>query len=584
MASLSMNLVKRVERLPKPSRAREAMQPLFEAISNSIHSTQEKFDTKVGSHGRIYVEVSTDRAKSNVSASVADNGVGLNKKHYEAFVTTDTDNKIDIGGKGIGRLLWLDCFERIHVDTIFSEGKSLRRRSFDFRLSKDEQITNYQETTKSLDRASTGMTVSFRGLRDNGYLETFPGRSSYVLQHFMSHFLPTFIGGKSPFISLTCGDETWEFPKAIDKIIRRRLTVESATREYGKLTIELLECEKTASADLKGRHFIHFIAHDRTVHSQNIDGRLGLRYFGKDADSVFHACLFGGFLNRHVNQERTRFTFDDATIENIVNDVCIPHVDKFLAEPISEQKKEQAKVVEQIVATYPSVKFGSITELQKHVPSGELADDAIYSHLARQRFRRDQKQAEKIKEAFKKLKADNIDPDSLSKAIAEGSRAIEDSEQRSLAEYIVRRKVVLEFLGLLLQKVRNVATGSAFQKESVLHTFICPMRIATVGHRKGLIEPASHDLWVIDERLTFAEYFSSDVAFDDLAKEFKSKERPDLVIFDHIHGLREADDSSRILLIEFKRPGRTSYSDNENPQHQIERYIRKLQSGAGNGR
>jgi len=91
MASLSMNLVKRVERLPKPSRAREAMQPLFEAISNSIHSTQEKFDTKVGSHGRIYVEVSTDRAKSNVSASVADNGVGLNKKHYEAFVTTDTD-------------------------------------------------------------------------------------------------------------------------------------------------------------------------------------------------------------------------------------------------------------------------------------------------------------------------------------------------------------------------------------------------------------------------------------------------------------------------------------------------------------
>jgi hypothetical protein len=105
------------------------------------------------------------------------------------------------------------------------------------------------------------------------------------------------------------------------------------------------------------------------------------------------------------------------------------------------------------------------------------------------------------------------------------------------------------------------------------------MRVATVGRRKDLIEPASHDLWVVDERLTFAEYFSSDVSFDDLAKEFKSKDRPDLAIFDHVHGLREADDSSKILLIEFKRPGRTSYDDSENPQLQVQRYVRRLQSG-----
>jgi len=32
-------------------------------------------------------------------------------------------------------------------------------------------------------------------------------------------------------------------------------------------------------------------------------------------------------------------------------------------------------------------------------------------------------------------------------------------------------------------------------------------------------------------------------------------------------------------LIEFKRPGRTQYQDSENPQLQVERYIRSLQSG-----
>lgn len=579
MTSLSMDLVKRVERLPKPTHAGEAMQPLFEAISNSIHATQEKFGARVVTHGRIFVEVKTDRAKSDVGATVADNGIGFDKKHFEAFKTTDTANKIAIGGKGVGRLLWLDCFEKIHVESIYEDQAGLRKRSFDFRLSADEQITNDKETTRGLESAQTGTNISFSGLRNNGYLERFPGRSSYVFRHFMSHFLPTFIGGKSPFVSVSCGGETREFPDAIKEIIYRRNTVESETDAFGKLKIELMECDKVASADLSGRHFVHFIAHDRTVHSQNIDGKLGLKYFGDNGDRVFHACLFGNFLNKHVNQERTRFTFDDAMIETIVNDVCMRHITEFLSVPIAEQQAEQAKVVDEIVATYPSVKFGPTAELQEYIPLGELANDAIYGHLSRQRFRRDEKQAEKIKEALTKLKGGAIDSETLRKTIIEASEAIEESERRSLAEYVVRRKVVLDFLGLLLQKVRNESTDSAFQHESVLHSFICPMRIATVGRKRELVEPASHDLWVVDERLTFAEYFSSDVSFDDLAEKFKSKERPDLAIFDRVHGLREADDSSKILLIEFKRPGRSSYDDNENPQLQVERYIRRLQSG-----
>ena len=37
-----------------------------------------------------------------------------------------------------------------------------------------------------------------------------------------------------------------------------------------------------------------------------------------------------------------------------------------------------------------------------------------------------------------------------------------------------------------------------------------------------------------------------------------------------------------IRLVEFKRPGRTNYADNENPQTQVERYIRQLQAGGLN--
>jgi len=47
MPSLKTNLVKRIDRLPKPTNAADAMQPLFEAVSNSIHSTQDRFKENV---------------------------------------------------------------------------------------------------------------------------------------------------------------------------------------------------------------------------------------------------------------------------------------------------------------------------------------------------------------------------------------------------------------------------------------------------------------------------------------------------------------------------------------------------------
>lgn len=65
--------------------------------------------------------VSTNRNKSGVWATVEDNGVGLNDKNWDAFTTTDTDNKIQIGGKGVGRLMWLDCFETISVSSTYAD-------------------------------------------------------------------------------------------------------------------------------------------------------------------------------------------------------------------------------------------------------------------------------------------------------------------------------------------------------------------------------------------------------------------------------------------------------------------------------
>ena len=114
----------------------------------------------------------------------------------------------------------------------------------------------------------------------------------------------------------------------------------------------------------------------------------------------------------------------------------------------------------------------------------------------------------------------------------------------------------------------------------MLHSFICPLRVNTLQDGSKRFEPsASRDLWIVDERLTFAQYFSSDTEFSRLSEAINSDERPDVLIFDHVHGLRQTAEPSKILLVEFKKPGRTSYGDNENPHLQVERYVRKLLAG-----
>ena len=573
--NLFSDVAARVERFPKPRSAAMALQPLFEAVSNAIQSVQAKFGSNVSINGQVRISVSASKSKNKFIAEVEDNGLGLNKKNFTAFRTTDTLNKIEIGGKGVGRLLWLAAFNNIKIQSWHKSRSGLQYRIFNFILG--EKAIKRHELSPA-DGDDTGVRVTFTGLRNNGYAEKFPKRNAILVQHFASHFLPTLFGEKCPEITIEFEKETFDFPSHLSGLIHRSIKAKDlSSKKFDALRLDLIEGEKSLSSDLKGSNFIHFVAHDRTVLSQSIDGKLGLKTFGDDKDRVFHGILRGSYLDDNVNQERTAFVFPDSEVDEIVSDLCFDEIEKFLKEPLLLHRKEQRKVLTTVAETYPSVAFGSPEELQDFVPSGELAADALYGHLARERFRRDYRQAEKIRSVLKKLKSGKVEAADFYEKVREASDAIEDAERRSLADYIVRRKVVLEFLDILIERVRQEKADSSFQREDILHSFICPLRTSTVGSK--IDAATSHELWVLDERLTFSKYFSSDVEFSKLSEDLESDERADLVMFDYAHALRESPESSRVLLVEFKRPGRKDYKDSENPIYQVENYVKKLKSG-----
>ncbi|MBF0555968.1 MAG: ATP-binding protein [Nitrospirae bacterium] len=119
--------------------------PLFEAIINAIQSIEEKKGNK-DSCINIIIErnpdlYSKERTPSIKSFTIEDDGVGFDENNYNSFLTSDTLHKIDKGGKGVGRFLWLKAFEKVSIESVYSEKDEFKKRKFDFTLS-DKGVEN----------------------------------------------------------------------------------------------------------------------------------------------------------------------------------------------------------------------------------------------------------------------------------------------------------------------------------------------------------------------------------------------------------------------------------------------------------
>lgn len=146
MADLHSDVIGQVARLPlKPSEA-NALLPLFEAISNSLHAITERFgDDDLAEKGRVDIEVlrapQTDGITPVQGFNIKDNGIGLNEENFRSFCTPFSRHKISKGGKGIGRLGWLKVFKKINVISAYQNDSALKQIAFDFILREKNQIS-----------------------------------------------------------------------------------------------------------------------------------------------------------------------------------------------------------------------------------------------------------------------------------------------------------------------------------------------------------------------------------------------------------------------------------------------------------
>lgn len=169
--------------------------PLFEAVVNSIHSIDQRAKQEDNYKGRIDINIirsaqtSAFGIKPDITGfEIIDNGIGFNSENYESFKTLDSEYKMDLGCRGIGRLLWLKAFKIVKLKSVYIESDKCFTRSFNFSTANgisDENVTEIPNT-----EIKTSIELTDLSKR---YLKYLPRTIETISRNLLEHCIWYFI-------------------------------------------------------------------------------------------------------------------------------------------------------------------------------------------------------------------------------------------------------------------------------------------------------------------------------------------------------------------------------------------------------
>lgn len=284
-------------------------------------------------------------------------------------------------------------------------------------------------------------------------------------------------------------------------------------------------------------------------------------------------------MDDHVDTERGDFSlahneedvFADISVERIEREASLI-TKKFFKDYIQEkfQAKKQ-KVLDYVTKCAPWNKSLLKYLDLENLPMG-IRDLDLELKFQQIKFENEQKSRIEIKELLESQK--DSDNESFEEQVAELFTKVTEEGKNDLAHYVCNRKKVID----LYNELRKRTESGKAHLESELHNIFFPM---IKNDRE--VDYEDHNLWLLDERLVFSKYIASDKVISS-----KDHEEPDIAIFHNEQSFYnkqmffrngENNITSPITIVEFKRPKRTNFPDDENPIQQALRYSRKILDG-----
>lgn len=592
----STNLKSRVSKLHLPRT--KPLLPLFEIVSNSIHAIQEKKEVIGESYeGKIEIliirngnpdllnEVNYIDEYPINSFQIVDNGIGFNSENINSFAEFDSEKKLIIGGKGVGRLVCLKAFNMIIVESIYEDHATFKLRKFEYKKSV-EGFDNYEEGLPTQKKTSGSKIILNR--YEDEYGKVVPLNISEIAKELVTHFQLYFIQGIAPTIILRNQNNT---EINLLHYFETEFEREVLTKDF-EIANEAFKVIISKSYKAKSHKF-HYCAHERTVKEEGVSKYLeDLRFkiiTPEIKDGFFYQVfVIGDFLNKNVNEERTNFNFrseeDDDEYDQVevtlskIRKETISIIEELLKSHLQQARKEKLEsyypIIEEEFPNYLGVLHYNKDKVEK-LPIGlsksEL-DIKLYEIESEWRI-------EVKKEGIELLekKKDITSLDEYKELYNDFLTEFTEIGQSDLTRYVVHRRAVID----LLEKLIFLNEENKFANEDIVHSLFFPIKEnkSTVVHEK-------QNLWLLDERLTFNTLLASDKLFKQVNElDSNSSDRMDLIIrkehvFDNAAIYSESKTPfESFTIVEFKKPERDDYIQGDrkkDPIKQVRSYIEEI--------
>lgn len=594
--TMPTNLGGRLRNTPLPLTS--GLLPLFEAVVNSIHAIEEAGIPT--SEGRITIAILRTQKQGSLNLSdskkrgpdahedivgfrIEDNGIGFTDDNMASFRTLDSEHKIQKGCRGVGRLLWLKAFKKVHVKSIYRAGEFLRQRTFSFSASGG--VSN-QKDDPAPDGASVNTYIHLDDFAPR-YQKYARKTSKAIADSIFEHCLWYFIReGGAPLIKLIDNAEVISLDEVCDAHMHSSAIPEAILikeRSFDLTHVRLRSNSLSA-------HAIAFCADNRLVTEERLSGKLpGLHGKLTDAhgDFVYSCYVSSAFLDECARPERTGFEIVDsvegllADTEIGLNDIREAVVERAKVQ-LAQHLEENLRRSKEKVTKFVSTKAPRYRPILARIPEAELNVDPDISdkdlELAlHKQFANIER--ELISEGHDILSQTQVPPnEKYSEKLHSYLAKAEDIKKSDLASYVSHRRVIID----LFEKAIEKDSHGNYVREDLIHNLIMPMR-----KDSSEVFLDSCNLWLIDERLAFHDYLASDKPLRSIpitgSEEGKEPDLCVLRVFDQPILVSEETKPplATIEIVEIKRPMRrdSSAGEDQDPIEQAVGYLRRIREG-----
>lgn len=560
--------------------------PLVELVVNAIQA----IDAKGIQNGLVEIEVLRSRQPDLIDHLedvdgfvVKDNGIGFTKVNRDAFDTLYTEQKIADGGKGFGRFTCLKYFDKVKVSSTFAEDDAFRQRSFKMGLDKDIIIDEAEGPSQV---KSTSTIVEISGIKSIKFPDKKLDTISRVL---VERLLPYFVDKerRCPRVLIREAKDSSDSVSLNDYLGQESSQIVEVNVEHGVFSLPSNEGEKSfqvrvfkcfAPRTVKSK--VSLVAHRREVTDnplQTYIPEFAEEFFepGPDQDLtkgrnfVIKAYVFGEYLNDNVSLERGEFRFQvESDVVNGISQIDIEQKAAEIAQSVLGTEIADRKARKQVrIDKYVTDDAPWHRVLAKEVDFSTLpmrpSNQDIELYLQKKKYEREITTRTRVRAVL-----NSTNPDELGEKIAQLIESISDNSKNDLIHYVSMRKCVLD----LFSKSLEIGADGKHKSEGEVHDVIMPRK-----KDSEQLNYDAHNLWILDERLNFTSYISSDKPLR------SSGDRTDITVYNRRVAYRGDNESSNpITIFEFKKPQRDDFADpssKEDPIQQIIRYVNQIREG-----